>query len=117
MLVRLLKDLKVIKIYPFSKDPKKETRSPMRGVPVNESARDGGQVKCVSDVDIARLKLKSSISLLEKRISSLDDQATTHREKAITFKVNHDKPTYIIHFLILYKFLLSSCFISQGELL
>ena len=111
------KDLKVIKIFPFNKDPKKETRSPMRGVPVNESARDGGQVKCVSDVDIARLKLKSSISLLEKRISSLDDQATTHREKAITFKVNHDKPTYIIHFLILYKFLLSSCFISKGKLL
>ena len=70
----------------------------MRGVPVNESARDGGQVKCVSDVDIARLKLKSSISLLEKRISSLDDQATTHREKAITFKVNHDKPLCMIHF-------------------
>ena len=89
----------------------------MRGVPVNESARDGGQVKCVSDVDIARLKLKSSISLLEKRISSLDDQATTHREKAINFKVNHDKPTYMINFLILYQFLLLSSFISQGELL
>ena len=92
------KDLKVIKIFPFSKDHKKEIRSPTRGVSGKESASDRGQAKCVNDVDIARLKLRSSISLLEKRISSLDAQATTHREKAITFKVRRNELTHMIIF-------------------
>lgn len=89
-------DLKVIKILPFSKDEKKSTR-----VSDKRSTLTNDQEKCVTDVDVARLKLKSSISLLERRISLLDTQATAHKEKAISFKVRKNIYIYLIQSSVL----------------
>ena len=42
----------------------------------------------VTEVDVARLKLRASISQLERRVTKLDGQAAEHKDKAIAFKVN-----------------------------
>ena len=81
-------DEKILKIIPVRKgnENKNNILSPTKATkdatPI--TIMHGGTV---TDVDVARLQLRSSISQLQKRIKALDAQAVDHKEKAIQFKV------------------------------
>ena len=85
-------DQKILKIIPVRKKkslsnkdimttPKKPTSEAVSSIETDSSS--------VTDVDVARLKLRASITQLERRITKLDGQAAEHKEKAIGFKVNN----------------------------
>jgi hypothetical protein len=78
-------DKKILKIFPMKKSSKTEKLTPKKptGLSPTESS-------IITDVDIARLKLKCSISQLEKRVAALDAQAAMCRDKAVGFKVRQD---------------------------
>ena len=71
-------DLKILKILLTNKDTKTSS---------NYNAGVGVVEGSVTEVDVARLKLKSSILVLEKRVASLDLQVADNKDKAIAFKV------------------------------
>ena len=81
-------DRKILKIMPVRKEKdnkngKANASNSQKDVTPNSVIHGSS----VTDVDVARLKLQSSISQLEKRITALDAQAAAHKEKAVGFKV------------------------------
>lgn len=84
-------DQKILKIIPVRKDKSNSSKNIMTtpkkstGETASNHETDGSSV---TDVDVARLKLRASISQLERRITKLDGQVAEHKEKAIGFKVN-----------------------------
>jgi hypothetical protein len=84
-------DQKILKIIPVRSDKANLNKNIMTtpkksasGV-VSDHEVDGSSV---TEVDVARLKLRASISQLERRITKLDGQAAEHKDKAVAFKVN-----------------------------
>lgn len=62
--------------------PMKQSIKSIQSVAVNTTDRN-----TVSETDVARLHLKSSILQLEKRIAALDEKILGHKHKALTYKV------------------------------
>jgi hypothetical protein len=85
-------DRKILKIMPVKKEKdNKNGKVNMQNSQNDVTPNSVIHGSVVTDVDVARLKLQSSISQLEKRITALDAQAASHKEKAVGFKVRESE--------------------------